>query len=255
MCCNEGTDDARESCYCSATRHGERSWPIRAPALPSFERRFLPWRTRVTRMVWQRKYLRVIRARGDRILQTAGYNHMLTMAALRNGLLLSEAGIAPEIVKGDEYALQLVKTTGTGSLRRAAAPPSTNGRRPACRAPRIASPLKEGQCPQGRARQLASTLGPRWSTFATPWRPTVYPPATNIPQAAARTGRPCSRQQPTGAASGSTPTSQQLWEGKDQHREEQAVQVSLPDAPPGRHGCCNYHTVCRPYHHLYKARD
>ena len=60
--------------------------------------------------------LRVIGARGDRILQTAGHNHILTMAVLRNRLLLLEAGIAPEIVKGYEDALRLVKPTVAGSL-------------------------------------------------------------------------------------------------------------------------------------------
>ena len=41
---------------------------------------------------------RAIRATGDRILQTEGHNHMLTMAVLRNRLLLPEAGNAPEII-------------------------------------------------------------------------------------------------------------------------------------------------------------
>ena len=35
---------------------------------------------------------------------------------LRNRLLLPEGGIAPDIVKGDEDALRLLKTTGAGSL-------------------------------------------------------------------------------------------------------------------------------------------
>ena len=43
--------------------------------------------------------LHAIRARGDRIVQTAGNNHILTRAVLRNRLLLLEAGIAPDIVK------------------------------------------------------------------------------------------------------------------------------------------------------------
>ena len=46
--------------------------------------------------------LRTIRSRGDRILQNAGFNHLLTMAVVRNRLLLPGAGIAPEITKGDE---------------------------------------------------------------------------------------------------------------------------------------------------------
>ena len=60
--------------------------------------------------------LRAIRARGDRILQTASHNHTLTMVVLRNRLLLPEVGIAPEIMKGDEDALRLVKPTEAGSL-------------------------------------------------------------------------------------------------------------------------------------------
>ena len=64
----------------------------------------------------ENRLLRVIRARGYRILQTAGHNHILTMAMLRNRLLLPEARIAPEIVEGDEDALRLVKPSGAGSL-------------------------------------------------------------------------------------------------------------------------------------------
>ena len=48
--------------------------------------------------------LRSIRSSDNRILQTAGYNHILTMAVLCNRVLLPEAGIPPEIVKGDEDA-------------------------------------------------------------------------------------------------------------------------------------------------------
>ena len=57
--------------------------------------------------------LRAIRSRGDRILQNAGFNHMLTMAVLRSRLLLPGAGITPERIKRDENALQLVKPTGS----------------------------------------------------------------------------------------------------------------------------------------------
>ena len=60
--------------------------------------------------------LRAIRARGDRILQNAGRNHILKRSVLRNRLLLPEAGIAPDTIKGDENALRLVKPTGSGSL-------------------------------------------------------------------------------------------------------------------------------------------
>ena len=45
--------------------------------------------------------LRAICARGDRILQNEGHSHILTMAVLRNLLLLPDAGIAPEIIKRD----------------------------------------------------------------------------------------------------------------------------------------------------------
>ena len=83
--------------------------------------------------------LRAIRARGDQILQTAGHNHVLTMAVLRNRLLSTEAGIVPVTIE-DEDVLRLVKPTGTGSLGGATAPPLLEWERPARRAPRFASP-------------------------------------------------------------------------------------------------------------------
>ena len=72
--------------------------------------------------------LRVIRARGNRILQKAGHNHMLAMAVLRNRLLLPDAEIALVIIKGDEYALL---SGTTGSPGGTAAPPTMDGGRPA----------------------------------------------------------------------------------------------------------------------------
>ena len=110
---------------------------------------------------------------------------MLTMAVLRNRLL-PEAGIAPEIIKGDENALRLVKPAGTGPFGGANAPPSRDGGRPARRAPRFASPEKGGLYSQVGARRNAPTLGPRGPTGTTPSGPTVPPPGTNIPQAVAR---------------------------------------------------------------------
>ena len=147
--------------------------------------------------------LRAIRAKGDRILQTASHNHTLTMVVLRNRLLLPEVGIAPEIMKGDEDALRLVKPTEAGSLGGATGQPFTDGGRPARRAPRFASSGKGGQYPQGGARQSAPTLGPRGQVFATPWGQTVYPPGPNMHQAGARNARPGPRQQHASAAAGS----------------------------------------------------
>ena len=92
--------------------------------------------------------LRAIRARGDRIVQTVGHNHILTRAVLRNRLLLPEAGIAPDMVKGDEDVLRLVKPTGAGSLGGATGQSLMDGGR---RAPRFASSGKGGQYPQGGA--------------------------------------------------------------------------------------------------------
>ena len=53
-------------------------------------------------------FLRAIRSRGGRILQTAGHNHILTMLVFRKRWLLPEAGIAHEIIKGNKDALWLV---------------------------------------------------------------------------------------------------------------------------------------------------
>ena len=133
--------------------------------------------------------LRAIRSRDDRILQGAGHKHILTMAVLRTRLLLPDAGIAPEIIKGDEDALRLVKPTENGSLGGTTAPPSMDGGHLARKAPRFASPVKGSQYPQGGARQSTPTLGPRGPAFATPWRPTVYPPGSDILQVAMRNAR------------------------------------------------------------------
>ena len=60
--------------------------------------------------------LRAIRSRGDRILQNAGFNHTLTMAVLRNCLLLPGEEIAFEIIKENVDALRLVQSTGLSPL-------------------------------------------------------------------------------------------------------------------------------------------
>ena len=176
---------------------------------------------------------------------------MVTMAVLRNRL--PEAEIAPKIIEGYKDALRLVKPTGTGLLEDTTAPPSMDGGRPARRAPRLASPGKVGQYPQDGVRQHSPNLGPRGPAFTTPWRPTVYLPVTNIFQAAARNACPGSRQQQSGAAAGSAVTPHQLWERKNQHCAEQAVQVARPDTLPGQYVCFNCRTAGRPYHHPYKA--
>ena len=75
--------------------------------------------------------LLAIRARGDHILQSAGSDHTLTMAVLRNRFLLPGAGIALEISKGDEDDLRLIKPTGSVQFGGAnAPPPSSAGRTP-----------------------------------------------------------------------------------------------------------------------------
>ena len=197
--------------------------------------------------------LRAIRARGDRILQTASHNHTLTMAVLRNRLLLPEVGIAPEIVKGDEDALRLVKPTGTGSLGGATGQPFTDGGRQARRVQRFASSGKGGQYPQGGARQSASTLGPRGQASVTPWGQFAYTPGPNTQQAGARNARPGPRQQHASAAAGSAAPPHQLRERQEQHLAEQAAQAARPDAPLGRHICFNCRTAGRPHNHPYKA--
>ena len=110
---------------------------------------------------------------------------MLTMAVLRNRLLLLGAGIIPEIIKGDEDALRLVKAAGSGPFGGA----PRDGGCPSRRAPRFASPGKGGLYSQVGARHYAPTLGPREPTDTMPWSPTEPPPGTNIPQAAARNAR------------------------------------------------------------------
>ena len=197
--------------------------------------------------------LRAIRARGDRILQTASHNHSLTMAVLRNRLILPEVGIAPEIVKGDEDALRLVKPTGTGSLGGATGQPFTNGGRQARRAQRFASSGKGGQYPQGGARQFAPTLGPRGQASVTPWGQFAYTPGPNTQQAGARNARPGPRQQHASAAAGSAAPPHLLRERQEQHLAEQAAQAARPDAPPGRHICFNCRTAGRPHNHPHKA--
>ena len=131
--------------------------------------------------------LRKIHARRDWILQTAGHNNILTMAVLRNRLLLPQEGIASKVIKGGEDTLRLVKSTEAGSLGGAIASPIIDGRRPARRTLRFASPVRGGQHPRGGARQSAPTLGPRGPAFAMSWRPMVYPPGSNILQATAKT--------------------------------------------------------------------
>ena len=96
--------------------------------------------------------LRAICARRDRILQTAGQNHILTMAVLRTRLHLPEEGIASKVIKRGEDALLLVKSNEAGLLGGATAPPIIDGGRPARITLRFASPVREGQYPQGGAR-------------------------------------------------------------------------------------------------------
>ena len=82
-----------------------------------------------------------------------------------------------------------------------------DGGRPARRDPRFASSGKGGQFPQEGARESAPTLGPRGTAFAMPWRQTVFPPGSNIPQAGARNARPGPRQHRASSAAGSVATS------------------------------------------------
>ena len=98
------------------------------------------------------------------MLQNVSHNHVFTMAVLRNRLLLPEAGIAPEIIKGDKDTLRLVKPTGSGSLGGTTALPSPDAGRPARRA--------SCSLPRGREINTFSAI------FTTPWRPTVHPPVT-----------------------------------------------------------------------------
>ena len=97
------------------------------------------------------------------------------------------------------------------------------------------------------------TLRPRGPAFAMPWRPTVYPPGSAIPQAAARNTCPGPRQQHPGFVSGSAATSHQLRERQDKHRAGHAAPVARPDALPGRHVCFSCRTAGRPQNHPYKA--
>ena len=153
--------------------------------------------------------LRVIRARGNRILQKAGHNHMLAMAVLRNRLLLPDAEIALVIIKGDEYALLRGTAVSPGGTT---APPTMDGGR---------STVKLlGSRPQGR-------------------RPTVYQPVTTISQAAAINARPGSRQQQSGSAAGRAATPHQLRERLDQDGKEQAAHVPQPDARLDRDSSCD----------------
>ena len=86
--------------------------------------------------------LRAIRARRDQILQTAGQNHILTMAVLRTRLLLPEEGITSKVIKGGDDSLRLVKATEAGSLGGATAPPIIDGGHPARGTLWIASPVR-----------------------------------------------------------------------------------------------------------------
>ena len=79
---------------------------------------------------------------------------MLTIITVRNHLLLPEARIAPEIVKGDKDALRLVKSTAMGPLGGAIGPPSTDRDRPARRVSRLASPLREDITRMGERANL-----------------------------------------------------------------------------------------------------
>ena len=103
--------------------------------------------------------LRAIRTRSYRILQSAGLNHMLTMAVLRDRLPLPGAGITHEIIKGDGDVLRLVKSTGSDPFGGANGPTSRDRGRPARRAPRFVSPGKGGLCSQVGASRYAPTLG------------------------------------------------------------------------------------------------
>ena len=175
------------------------------------------------------------------------------MAVLRTRLLLPEEGIASKVIKRGEDALLLVKSNEAGSLGGATAPPKIDGGRPDRITLRFASPVREGQYPQGGARQSAPTLGPRGPAFAMSWTPMVYPPGSNIPQATARNARPSPRQHHASSAARSAATPHQLRDRQYQHRAEQTTQVARPDALPGRHvgfKCC---TAGRPYNHPYKA--
>ena len=110
--------------------------------------------------------LRAVRARGDRILQTAGHNQLLTRAVLRNRLLLPETRIATEIIKGDEGALRLLKPTGAGSLGGATVQLLLDGGRPARRAPRFASPGGWWWAVRAYARDwFPSALQFRWCAY------------------------------------------------------------------------------------------
>ena len=160
---------------------------------------------------------------------------MLTMAVLRNRLLLPGAGVTPKIIKGDVDALGLVKPTGSDPFRGANASTSRDGERPARRAPRLESPVKGDLYSQVGACHYAPTLGTRGPTSTTPWSPTVTPPGTKTPQAAVRNARLGSRQQQFDAAAGSAATPHQLRKRLNQHGEEQAAQMARPDALQGRH--------------------
>ena len=128
-----------------------------------------------------------------------------------------------------------------------------DGGRPARGTPRIASPVKGSQYPQGGARQSSPILGSRGPAFVTPWRPIVYPPGSNMPQTAARNTCPGLRHQQAGSAAGSTATPHQLREWQDQYRAERAAQVARPDGPPGWHVYFNRCTAGQPHNHPYKT--
>ena len=128
-----------------------------------------------------------------------------------------------------------------------------DGGRPARRAPRFTSPGKGSQQPQGGTCQSSLTLGPRGLAFATPWKPTIYPPGSNIPQAVARNACSGLRQQHSGSAAGSAATPHQLRVRQDQHPAEQAARGARSDAPLGRNMRFNCRTAGRPHNHPYKA--
>ena len=149
--------------------------------------------------------------------------------------------------------MRLVKPTRSDSFGGANAPSSRDEGRPARRAPQFASPGKGGLYSRVGARHYAHTLCPHGPTGTTSWSPTVPPPGTNIPQAAARKAQLSSQQQQVGAAAGSAATPHQLRERLNQHGAEQAAQMARPDAPSGRHVCFHCRTAGRPCHHPYKA--
>ena len=112
------------------------------PALSSFERCFYHGgQGRRKRLGCGNFALRVIRAKGKRMLQNAGHNHILTRAALRNRLLLPEQWIAPKLCKGTKTPAA-GETNRDRPTRECDRTPLTYGGRPARRGSRFSSPVK-----------------------------------------------------------------------------------------------------------------